>query len=456
MLISEIFKDLFKSKTILFKKTNLIKKNISYFEFLNNVQKLSFNIDKNHGSFKNEIVFLKLSRSIDFYSYFFCFVLLGAKVVILDLNIDRENFYILRKRFKPKAVVDQNFLIKKIQNSKNKINILNKLKYSKIILFTSGTTGKPKAIVLNTIKFFESAIQFSKLIPIKKNDVILNNWPHYYTASVFNMFLCGFLNNCSIVLEDQISSSNYFNYWKIIKKNKITIAYLTPTMSIALINYKRFQNKISGIFKKLKIISTGAYLYPYLEKKFFDEFKINLLDCYGATEIGASVTLINESKKFKISKGVKFLIKNGKLGFSSNYMFEGYLVKKNKLEKNNKKIYFTGDVAKKYNDQFKIIGRENEIIKKGGSQVSLIKIENQIMENENVIDVICKPKKSKFWVEDFESFVIFKKYNNESIPKLIKFLSQKLTSIEMPDKIFKVSEIKKTSIGKKIRQKLKF
>ena len=78
------------------------------------------------------------------------------------------------------------------------------------------------------------------------------------------------------------------------------------------------------------------------------------------------------------------------------------------------------------------------------------------MENENVIDVICKPKKSKFWVEDFESFVIFKKYNNESIPKLIKFLSQKLTSIEMPDKIFKVSEIKKTSIGKKIRQKLKF
>ena len=256
------------------------------------------------------------------------------------------------------------------------------------------------------------------------------------------MFLCGFLNNCSIVLEDQISSSNYFNYWKIIKKNKITIAYLTPTMSIALINYKRFQNKISEKFKKLKIISTGAYLYPYLEKKFFDEFKINLLDCYGATEIGASVTLINESKKFKISKGVKFLIKNGKLGFSSNYMFEGYLVEKNKKEKNNKKIYFTGDIAKKNNDQFKIIGRENEIIKKGGSQVSLIKIENQIIENENVIDVICKPKKSKFWVEDFESFVIFKKYNNESIPKLIKFLSQKLTSIEMPDKIFKVNEIK--------------
>ena len=95
MLISEILKNLFKSKTILFKKTNLIKKNISYFEFLNNVQKLSFNINKNHGSFENEIVFLKLSRSIDFYSYFFCFILLGAKVVIIDLKIDRENFILV-------------------------------------------------------------------------------------------------------------------------------------------------------------------------------------------------------------------------------------------------------------------------------------------------------------------------------------------------------------------------
>ena len=456
MLISEILEDLFKSKAILFKKTNLIKKNISYYDFLKNVNNLSVYITDNFGSFENEIVFLKLSRGINFYKYFLSFVFLGAKVVILDLNIDRKNFEILKKKFKPKAVIDQNFLVKKIPNSKKKINILSKLRCSKIILFTSGTTGEPKAIVLNAIKFFKSAIQFSKLIPIKKNDVILNNWPHYYTASVFNMFLCGFLNKCSIVLENQISSLNYFNYWKIIKKNKITIAYLTPTMSNALINYKRFQNKVNKNFNKLKIISTGAYLYPYLEKKFFDEFKINLLDCYGATEIGASVTIINKNKKFKISKGVKFIIKNNKLGFLSDYMFEGYLVEKNKLEKNKKEIYFTGDISKKYKDHFKIIGRENEIIKKGGSQVSLIKIENQIMESENVIDVICKPKKSKFWIEDFESFVIFKNYNNDSISKLIKFLSDKLTSIEMPDKIFKVNEIKKTSIGKKIRKKLKF
>ena len=332
------------------------------------------------------------------------------------------------------------------------------LKSSKIILFTSGTTGEPKAITLNTIKFFESAIQFSKLIPIKKGDVILNNWPHFYTASLFNMFLCAMLNKASIALEEKISSSNYYyyNYWEIIKKNRINIAYLTPTMSIALINYKRFQNKTKYKFKNLKIISTGAYLYPYIKKKFFEEFKLNLLDCFGATEIGASVSILDNEKNFKISNGVKFIIKNNKLGFSSKYMFDGYQINKSKIISYKNKIYFTGDVAKKYKNSFDIIGRENEIIKKGGTQVSLIKIENQILEHKNIADVICIPKKSKFWIEDFEAFVIFKKYDNESIIKLIKFLSQKLTSIEMPDKIFKVSEIEKTKTGKKIRKKLKF
>ena len=113
----------------------------------------------NHSHFK-----IKFGLAFILFLFFFLKFNISGQV----LNIDRENFNILKKRFKPKAVIDQNFLIKKIQNSKKKINILNKLRYSKIILFTSGTTGKPKAIVLNTIKFFESAIQFSKLIPIKK------------------------------------------------------------------------------------------------------------------------------------------------------------------------------------------------------------------------------------------------------------------------------------------------
>tara|TARA_B100000989_G_scaffold293082_1_gene269939 strand:+ start:444 stop:1817 length:1374 start_codon:yes stop_codon:yes gene_type:complete len=457
MLSYKSLEEISRSKLLLFKKSTLIKKNITYKDFFNIIETNTYHLSVNYGKLKKEVVFLKIARGLDFYVYLLSCLFLGSKVIIIDTNIDNKNLKNLKKKFQPKIIIDQSFKVNtKTKESFKIYEMFSNLKNSKIILFTSGTTGEPKAISLNTIKFFENAIQFGKIIPIKKSDIILNNWPHYYTASVFNMFLCAVLNKASIVLEDQISSSNYFQYWKIIKKNKINIAYLTPTMSIALINYKRFQNKIKYNLKKLKIISTGAYLYPYLEKKFFDEFKVNLLDCFGATEIGASVTILDKKKKFKISKGVKFIIRNNKLGFLSKYMFEGYLINKNKLNKYKNKIYFTGDIAEKNKNSFNIIGRENEIIKKGGSQVSLIKIENQIIKHENVVDVICKPKKSKFWVEDFDAFVIFKNFDNSSVSKLIKFLSQNLNSVEMPDKIIEVSEIKKTNIGKKIRKKLKF
>ena len=456
MLIEDVLSKLIKSKKILFKETNLIKKPLTYESFFKYFLKNMEILKHEQGSLKNEIIFLKLTRDIEFYISLISILLQGSKVFIIDHNIDDKYFYNLKKKFKPKLIIDQKLKKKKIKIFKKKIDFSN-IKYSKIILFTSGTTGKPKAIQLNTVRFFESAIQFAKLIPIKKKDVILNNWPHYYTASVFNMFLCGFLNESTITLENQISSSNYYSYWEIINKNKISVAYLTPTMCIALINYIRFQNKIKIKSKNLKVISTGSYLYPYLKEKFYKKFKIDLLDCYGATEIGASISIYNyRNKKFKISKGVNFVIKNKKLGFLSKYIFEGYLISKNKLEENTNDIYYTGDIAKKVGKFFKIIGRENEIIKKGGQQVSLIKIENEVMKHKNVIDVICIPKKSKFWVEDFDCLIIFKKYSIDSISKLVVFLSKKLTSTEMPDKIIKVENIKKTSIGKKIRKKLAF
>ena len=457
MLNNKYLQEISNNNFLLFKKTNIVKNNITSKEFFRDIEKKAFILDENYGKLKGEIVFLKTTRSLDFYIYLLSLLFLGSKVMIIDASTNNKTLNELQKKFKPKIVINQKFTLKsKSKKRSNIFKMYSDLKSSKIILFTSGTTGEPKAITLNTIKFFESAIQFGKLIPIKKGDIILNNWPHFYTASVFNMFLCAMLNKASIVLEEKISSSNYYNYWEIIKKNKINIAYLTPTMSIALINYKRFQNKIKYNFKNLKIISTGAYLYPYLKKKFFEEFKLNLLDCFGATEIGASVTILDNKKKFKISNGVKFIIKNNKLGFSSKYMFDGYQINKNKIVGYKNKTYFTGDIAKKYKNSFDIIGRENEIIKKGGTQVSLIKIENQILEHKNIVDVICIPKKSKFWIEDFEAFVLFKKYDDQSISRLIKFLSQNLISIEMPDKIFRVSEIKKTKIGKKIRKKLKF
>ena len=62
-----------------------------------------------------------------------------------------------------------------------------------------------------------------------------------------------------------------------------------------------------------------------------------------------------------------------------------------------------------------------EIIKKGGEQVSLLKIEDAALGFQNVEDVIAKGVKSEFWGEEIELDVVFKKREKIKINKDKKF-----------------------------------
>ena len=67
----------------------------------------------------------------------------------------------------------------------------------------------------------KSANEFAALAKYGKGKRILHNWPHYYMAGFFNMFLCPLVSGSSIFFDEEINVNSYLEYWKNLKKTKI-------------------------------------------------------------------------------------------------------------------------------------------------------------------------------------------------------------------------------------------
>ena len=441
------------------------RKSITYAKFYNRSLILASYLFFRMGSLKNKRILVNMSRSYNYFIVISALIKHGATIIPISSKLSLLEINYIKKKYKPFAEINNNYLSKKNTSFVKKINNDN---YAKIIFFTSGTTGKPKGIQHRISKLFLSAVQFSKLSSYNKKDIILHNWPHYYMAGFFNMFLCAIVSGSSIHFGEEIGVNTYLKYWRFLIKNKITKAYLSPTMAQALISYSSY-NKLKNNKKvNVDIFSTGAYLYDNIHKNFQNTFGIKLNNCYGVTEVGASIALSNKNESNfigNLSKGVFIkLSKKKEIMVKSKFFFEGYINDKGLLERFKKKYFNTGDLGeKKDRDKYYIIGRNKEIIKKGGEQVSLLKIEDAALGFQKVEDVIAKGVKSEFWGEEIELDVIFKnrkkiEINNDSkqnrilLGQLTSYLSHKLSKIEMPKNIRIVKSIPKTSIGKNYRQ----
>jgi len=456
-ILKKIFNKFSKQKLFIISKREFI----TYEEFYDRSLNFALCLNEKNKSISGKSVFLKIDRSTDYFIALFGLCFLGAVIFPISPKISNNELEDLRVRYKPFLEID-NIKFKKNLQRKNKIyeNLINK---AKIVFFTSGTTGQPKGIVHNVVNLLNSASKFAILAKYSKGKKILHNWPHYYMAGFFNMFLCPLVSGSTIYYDDEININSYLEYWNKIKKKKINIAYLSPTMAQSLIsysNYQRFNKKNLGL---INIISTGSYLYSSTAKRFKELFGVDLINCYGVTEIGGSISLeqkpFSENKPLgKIYKGIKIKISTNKeILVKSDCMFEGYLENHVNFKKFTDEYFNTGDLGENKNGNIYIKGRNKEIIKKGGEQVSLLKIEDIALGFNETKEVIARGVSSEFWGEEIELDVIFnnKTKRNKIVHQkenLKKYLLQKLPKLYIPRKINSVKFIPKTSIGKNYRK----
>lgn len=343
--------------------------------------------------------------------------------------------------------------------NKGQINIKKNDDDEFVIFFTSGTTSDPKPIVHSFSNIIGSAYSFSKLTTYEKTTIVYHILPIAYMAGFLNTFFAPLLGGSKIVLGKKFKSADILTFWDAIFKYDINRLSITPSIAQMLLTFTRDKEIIRNIPQQIQQIQCTSSSIPLtLRKNFFNKFKIPLQDCYGITELGGALTFqsYDDARKFNDyttpHSQLEYKVINSTLYIKSPYSMIGYLINNsfdNPMDKDG--FINTGDLAVIEDKKIKIIGREKDIIIKGGINISPSRIEHIItLHLECEITVIGIPH--DYWGEIIVACVVS---DIDITKEIINISNTYLSDFEQIDKVINVPTIPKSFIGKIQKQKLK-
>ena len=313
-----------------------------------------------------------------------------------------------------------------------------------IILFSSGTTGKPKVMVQNLTKIISSIKTPRKQKSLRF--IILLMFDHI--GGINTLFNC-LINGSPFIIPEDRSHSLVIS---LINKHQVNILPTTPTFLNLLMIDESFD---SSKLKSLKLITYGTERMSevILNKLNLNLPKVKLLQTFGTSETGILKTQSKSSNSlfFKIiDDGKEYKIVDDELYLRSKTQVKGY------INYNNDNFlsdgwYATGDLVETDVDGYiKIIGRKNKIINVGGLKVLPKEIEDVINSVNGVDDstVFSEPNNI---VGNIVCAKIFTQLENTKELKLeIKSVCRKnLDKYKVPVKLF-FEKLEVTERGKKL------
>ena len=329
------------------------------------------------------------------------------------INLSENNFDIAEKIANPL----QNSILKKLIQEKN----------PGLILFTSGSTGEPKAVAHDFNKLltkFKNADKSFRTLCFLMFDHIAGIDTYFYSL----------YSGGSLVFPISRQPSKIC---KLIDKYKLEVLPTSPTfLNLMMLSeqYKKYD------LSSLKIITYGSEKMPVpLLKKLKENFEnVRFVQKYGLTELGSpsSKSKKNDSAWIKIdSDKFRTKIVNNILYVKSNTAMIGYLNAPNPFTEDG--WFNTGDSVEVNGDYIKILGRKSDIINVGGEKVWPVEVEEVIQMMSEVEDVAVKGIPNPITGQMVKASVKLKKTESLSDfrKKMRKFCKDKLLQFQIPQKV---------------------
>ena len=355
------------------------------------------------------------------------------------------------------------------------------------LLYTSGTTGRPKAILHTHGGYMVGTYATLKYVfDIHEED---RYWcaadPGWITGHSYIVY-GPLLNGTTSFLYEGAPTYPYPNrWWQMIEKYGINILYTAPTAIRGLMRFgEAWPNKHD--LSSLRLLgSVGEPINPEAWKWYYDVIgkgKCPIMDTWWQTETGMFMITPTPVVPLKPGSGTRpffgqeaeILDDNGKPVPDGD---EGYLVLKKPWPSMLRTIYgdderyvkqywskypgkyMTGDSAKRDKDgYFWIIGRVDDVIKVSGHRLGTAEIESALVSHEAVAEAAAIGLPHEVKGQAIHSFVILRagvSGSPELAEELRQHVSTHMSPIAKPEEIVFVDSLPKTRSGKIMRRVLK-
>ncbi|WP_342512067.1 long-chain-fatty-acid--CoA ligase [Sporosarcina sp. FSL K6-1522] len=337
--------------------------------------------------------------------------------------------------------------------------------------YTSGTTGKPKGVVISHKSRVVTSMAAAFEYKIDDNDVHLVGGPIYHAAPLI-FLVTQLIVGGTIVIHETFKPDKVL---KDIERYQITNMFLAPTMYNFLVNIETKVKQQFDISSMRVLISAGSPLATKSKEDIQDFFtNVDLHEFYGSTESAITLNIkprdINRKDR---SVGLPFplvecllldenkeVVPQGEIGelyFKGPYLLDTYYKNPEETAKCFHNGYFSvGDMGVQDAEGFySIVDRKKDMLISGGVNIYPRDIEEVLYTHPNILDVAVIGVPDPVWGESVKAIVVLRDNENLTEKEVIQFCEGKIAGYKKPRSVSFLAELPRNPSGKILKNELR-
>ena len=338
-----------------------------------------------------------------------------------------------------------------------------------MILYTSGTTSRPKGVLTTHANIQAQAISLIDAWEWTSDDHILHVLPLHHIHGIINVLTCALMSGAKCEMHTRFDCEKV---WKRFAEGDLTLFMAVPTIYSKLIGAwdkapRDVKARLSRGASRLRLMVSGSAALPV---SVLGKWKLItghvLLERYGMTEIGMALSnpLRGERRPGCVGtelpgvevrcidkKGCRVAPgREGEIEVRGKAVFREYWKNPQATESAFRGDWFrTGDIAVMDRGSYRILGRKNvDIIKTGGYKVSALEIEEVLREHPDILDCAVVGVDDAEWGEQVSAAVELRCPGAIDLRTLREWSKERLAVQKIPKELLELEELPRNALGK--------